>query len=117
MTKHTEKHTEIPAESSGGAEVRAVIDRIEDGDIAVLSLEDEAKSQLDVPLEQLPEDANSDGDHLLLKFDVDPQSGERTLKSVEAAPQARAAASERIRKMQERLARLSGAADKKDFKL
>jgi hypothetical protein len=106
-----------PQESSGRIEVHAVIDRIEDGDIAVLSLDDEAKSQLDVPRAQLPEDANSDGDHLLLKFDVDAKSGERTLKSVEAAPQARAAAEDRIRRMQERLARMSGAADKKDYKL
>ncbi|HLL16803.1 MAG TPA: DUF3006 family protein [Pyrinomonadaceae bacterium] len=108
---------ENQGESSGVVEVRAVVDRIEDGDIAVLSLEDEAKSQLDVPRKQLPEGANSDGDHLLLRFDVDAKSGERTLKSIKAAPQARAAASDRIKKMQERLARMSGAADKKDFKL
>ena len=113
MTQRKEKQ----GESSGGVEVRAVVDRIEDGDIAVLSLEDEARSQLDVPRKQLPEDANSDGDHLLLKFDVDAKSGERTLKSIEAAPEARAKASDRIKKMQERLARMSGAADKKDFKL
>lgn len=109
---------ESSQQSSGVAEVRAVVDRIEDGDIAVLSLDDEAKSQLDVPSEQLPEGANSDGDHLILKFDVDAKSGERTaLKSIKAAPQARAAASDRIKKMQERLARMSGAPDKKDFKL
>jgi hypothetical protein len=106
-----------PQASAGRIEVRAVVDRIEDGDIAVLSLDDAAKSQLDVPRAQLPEDANSDGDHLLLKFDVDAESEERTLKSIEAAPRARAAAEDRIKKMQERLARMSGAADKKDFKL
>lgn len=103
--------------SSGGVEVRAVVDRIEDGDIAVLSLDDEAKSQLDVPRKELPEDANSDGDHLLLRFDLDAASGERKLKSIKAAPAARAAAEDRVKKMQERLARLSGAEDKKDFKL
>lgn len=108
---------ENPRESSGGVEVRAVVDRIEDGDIAVLSLDDEARSQLDVPRKQLPEGADSDGDHLLLKFDVDAKSGERTLKSIKAAPGARAGASDRIKKMQERLARMSGAPDKKDFKL
>jgi len=102
-------------ESSGGVvEVRAVVDRIEDGDIAVLSLEDEAKSQLDVPRERLPERANSDGDHLLLRFEVDAESGERTLKSVKAAPASRASAEDRIK---QRLTRMSGAADKKDFKL
>lgn len=104
-------------EASGRIEVRAVVDRIEDGDIAVLSLDDEAKSQLDVPRKQLPADANSDGDHLLLKFHIDAKSKERTLKSIEAAPTARASAEDRIKKTQERLARMSGAADKKDFKL
>jgi Protein of unknown function (DUF3006) len=115
MTEHQKQSHEGRA---GSVEVRAVVDRIEDGDIAVVILEDEAESQLDLPREQLPEDANSDGDHLLLKFDVDPKSGERTtLKSIKAAPAARAEASERIKKTQERLARLSGTDDKKNFKL
>lgn len=114
----TERKDHSPKERAGSVEVRAVVDRIEDGDIAVLSLDDEAKSQLDVPRKELPEDANSDGDHLLLKFDVDRESGERTtLKSIKAAPAARAEAEDRIKKMQERLARMSGADEKKDFKL
>jgi hypothetical protein len=100
--------------SPGGIEVRAVVDRIEDGDIAVLSLDDEDKSQLDVPRSRLPEDANSDGAHLLLRFDVDGESGKRTLKSIKPAPEARASAEDRIKA---RLARMSGAQDKKDFKL
>ena len=105
-------------DDSASVEVRAVVDRIEDGDIAVLTLDDDARSQLDVPRKRLPKDANSDGDHLLLKFDVDAKSGERTtLKSIKAAPAARAAAEDRIKKMRERLARMSGADDKKDFKL
>jgi hypothetical protein len=103
--------------SPESVEVNAVIDRIEDDDIAVVILDDEAKSQLDLPRKQLPKDANSDGDHLLLKFEVDAGSGERTLKSVKAAPAARDAAEDRIKKMQERLARLGGPDDKKDFKL
>ena len=104
--------------NSGTLELRAVIDRIEDGDIAVLSFDDEAKSQLDVPRARLPRNANSDGDHLLVKFDVDQQSGARTLKSIKAAPAAeRAASADRIAKMQERLQRMSGTTDKKDFKL
>ncbi|HEY1403443.1 MAG TPA: DUF3006 domain-containing protein [Pyrinomonadaceae bacterium] len=113
----TERKENPPAKSSGVVEVRAVVDRIEDGDIAVLSLEDEDESQLDVPRDRLPEDANSDGDHLILKFDINKESGKRTLKSIKAAPAARAAAEDRIKKMQERLARMSGAEDKKDFKL
>ena len=117
MTERRENSEKSSEKSSGGMEVRAVVDRIEDGDIAVLSLDDEAKSQLDVPRKRLPEDANSDGDHLLLKFDIDKESGERKLKSIKAAPEARASAEDRVRKMQERLARMSGATDKKDFKL
>ena len=113
-----EERKERSSERGGSIEVRAVVDRIEDGDIAVVILDDEAKSQLDLPRGQLPEDANSDGDHLLLKFHVDAESGERTtLKSIKAAPAARAAAEDRIKKLQERLARMSGAEDKKDFKL
>jgi hypothetical protein len=112
----TERKDNSPerAESVG---VRAVVDRIEDGEIAVIILDDEAKSQLDVPRRELPPDANSDGDHLMLKFDVDAESGERTLKSIKAAPAERSAAEDRIKKMQERLARMSGAEGKKDFKL
>ena len=114
----TERKDHSPKERADELEVRAVVDRIEDGDIAVLMLDDEAKSQLDVPRKELPKDANSDGDHLLLKFDADKESGERTtLKSIKAAPAARAAAEDRVKKMQERLARMSGAGDKKDFKL
>ncbi len=107
--KHSQK-------TSASVEVRAVVDRIEDGNIAVLSLDDEEKTQLDVPRKQLPKDANSDGDHLLLTFDVKAgKDGERTLKSIKAAPAAaRAAAEDRIKA---RLARMSGAEDKKDFKL
>ncbi|HJR07560.1 MAG TPA: DUF3006 family protein [Pyrinomonadaceae bacterium] len=104
-------------EDSASVEVHAVVDRIEDNDTAVLTLDDEARTQLDVPRGALPEDANSDGDHLILKFDVDAKSGERKLKSVRATPAARRAAEDRIKKMQERLARMSGADDKKDFKL
>jgi hypothetical protein len=114
----TERKDGSPTERADSLEVPAVVDRIEDGEVAVLVLDDEAKSQLDVPRARLPEDANSDGDHLLLKFDVDAKSGERgALKSIKAAPAARAAAADRITKMQERLARMSGADDKKDFKL
>ncbi|HEY0101470.1 MAG TPA: DUF3006 family protein [Pyrinomonadaceae bacterium] len=114
----TERTDLSPPGRADEIEVRAVIDRIEDNDVAVLMLEDEAESQLDVPRGALPEDANSDGDHLILKFDVDAESGERTsLKSIKAAPAARAAAADRIKKMQERLTRMSGADDKKDFKL
>ncbi len=99
-------------------ELHAVIDRIEDGDIAVLTLEDEAQTQMEVPLAQLPKQAAAEGDHLRLKFDTDTVTGERTtLTGIEAAPERRAAAADRIARMQERLARLSGTEGKKDFNL
>jgi hypothetical protein len=94
-------------------EVRAVIDRVEDGGVAVLSLEGR-KSTLDVPLARLPEGA-SDGDHLRLTFDGEPSA--RTLKKASIDRNARASAQDRVRQMQERLEKLSGTADKKDFKL
>jgi hypothetical protein len=94
-------------------EVRAVIDRVEDGGVAVLSLEGR-KSTLDVPLARLPEGA-SDGDHLRLTFDGEPSAG--TLKKASIDRNARASAEDRVKQMQERLEKLSGTADKKDFKL
>ncbi len=94
-------------------EISAVVDRIEDGDIAVLSLGD-GKRTLDLPLSRLPEDT-SDGDHLRLTFDGEPS--EQTLKRVVQDRQSRADAEERVRKLQERLEQRGGAQGKKDFKL
>lgn len=97
-------------------EVRAVVDRIEDGDVAVLTLEDEQQSQLDLPLTQLPA-GTSDGDHLRLTYALDPTTKQRTLKHVVRDKHARAEAADRVRSLQERLEQLGGAQDKKDFKL
>jgi hypothetical protein len=94
-------------------EVRAVIDRVEDGGVAVLSLEGR-KSTLDVPLARLPEGA-SDGAHLRLTFDGEPSA--RTLTKASIDRNARAAAEDRVKQMQERLEKLSGTEGKKDFKL
>lgn len=94
-------------------EVRAVIDRVEDGSVAVLSLEGR-KSTLDVPLARLPEGA-SDGDHLRVIFDGEPSA--RTLTKASLDHGARASAEDRVKQMQERLEKLSGTAGKKDFKL
>ncbi len=98
------------------SEVRAVVDRIEDGAIAVLMLDDEAKTQIDVPLAQLP-DGTTDGDHLRLTLRVNPNGDERTLVKAVLDKKSRAVATERVSQMQERLARLSGTDDQKDFKL
>ena len=97
-------------------EVRAVVDRIEDGDVAVLSLDDEKRSQLDLPLAQLPA-GTSDGDHLRLTFALDPDTEKRMLKKVALDKRARHAAAERVRRLQEQLEQRSDTQGKKDFKL
>lgn len=91
-------------QSKGGVsrQTRAEIDRIEDDKIAVLVIGDEGKTQLDVPLELLPEGA-SDGDHLRITISLDRQS--------------RDASAERVKKLQDRLAQSGGAEGQKDFKL
>jgi hypothetical protein len=94
-------------------EVSAVVDRIEDGGVAVLSLGDGDRT-LDLPLSRLPEGVE-DGDHLRLTFDGEPS--EKTFTRAVRDRQSRAAAEERVRKLQERLERRGGAQDKKDFKL
>lgn len=102
---------------SGGGEqsreISAVVDRIEDGDVAVLSLGD-GDQTLDLPLSRLPA-GTADGDHLRLTFDGEPS--EKTLKRAAQDRQSRADAAERVRELQERLEKKSGAQGKKDFKL
>ena len=100
-------------DAAPSVELRAVVDRVEDGGVAVLSLEGR-KSTLDVPLARLPE-GTADGDHLRLTFDGEPSAS--TLKKATADRLARSSAEDRIKQMQERLERLSGTAGKKDFKL
>ncbi|HVF51892.1 MAG TPA: DUF3006 domain-containing protein [Pyrinomonadaceae bacterium] len=82
--------------------LRAVIDRIEDNDLAVLQVGDDGKTSLDVPLSLLPDGA-SDGDHLQITIALDKDS--------------RRAATERVSALQERLAKRGGSEGKKDFKL
>lgn len=82
--------------------IHAVIDRIEDGGVAVLLLDDDKKTQVDFPASLLP-DGSSDGDHLRITISRD-------------AP-LRAAAEERVKKLQERLTRAGGDEEQKDFKL
>ncbi|HYO64370.1 MAG TPA: DUF3006 domain-containing protein [Pyrinomonadaceae bacterium] len=101
----------------GASEVRAVLDRVEDGDIAVLILEDEDETQLDLPLASLPEGA-TDGDHFRLTFDDgggDPDR--RRLLSVARDDEARANAERRVRALQQSLEQKSNTQGKKNFKL
>jgi hypothetical protein len=85
-----------------GKDSHAVIDRIEDGRIAVLLVGEGGKTQVDVPVSLLPEGA-ADGDHLRIHISLDRP--------------ARASAEERIKKLQDELKTQSGTTDKKDFKL
>ncbi len=80
----------------------AVIDRIEDGRMAVLLIGEDGKTQVDVPVSLLPEDARA-GDHLRITITVDRST--------------RKAAEDRIKKLQDELRAQSGTNDKKDFKL
>ena len=80
----------------------AAIDRIEDNEMAVLLVGDDEQTQIDVPLALLPNGA-SDGDHLTINISI--------------AEESRAATMSRVKKLQDKLARQSGAQDQKDFKL
>ena len=82
-------------------QLRAEIDRIEDGGVAVLMVGD-AKTQVDVPASLLPEGA-AEGDHLRISITLDKES--------------RDAASSRVKRMQDKLAARGSAEDEKDFKL
>lgn len=97
----------------GSREISAVVDRIEDGDVAVLSLGD-GDQTLDLPLSRLPE-GTTDGDHLRLTFNGRPS--EKTLTRAVQDRQSRADAAKRVRELQERLEKKGGAQGKKDFKL
>lgn len=83
-------------------QLRAEIDRIEDGGVAVLVIGDDAKTQVDVPASLLPEGA-AGGDHLRISITLDKGS--------------RDAASDRVKRLQDKLASRGGAEDGKDFKL
>ncbi len=91
-------------QSKGAAsrQLHAEIDRIEDDKIAVLLIDDEGKTQLDVPLALLPDGA-SNGDHLRITISIDRQS--------------RAASADRVKRLQDKLAQTGGAEEQKDFKL
>jgi hypothetical protein len=83
-------------------QIRAEIDRIEDGDVAVLIIGDDRKTQMDVPVSLLPEGA-ADGDHLRISITLDKESRE--------------ASAARVKRLQDKLAAKGGAEDEKDFKL
>src|SRR5436305_14823085 len=83
-------------------QIHAAIDRIEDGDMAVLYVGDDEKTQIDIPLSLLP-DGVSDGDHLRITVSIDKTS--------------RDAAESRVKSWQEKLAQAAGGTDDTDYKL
>ncbi len=110
MVKNSDNSGSDDANSSGSGRkqtsrahgIHAVIDRIEDGDIAVVLLGDDNKQQIDLPVAFLPNGA-SDGDHLRISITLDKQT--------------RAAAEENVKKMQDELTARSSTQDQKNFKL
>lgn len=96
------KEDERKERAEASKQARAVIDRIEDNGMAVLLIGEDGKTQVDIPVQLLPEGAK-DGDHLRINMTIDSHS--------------RAASEERIKKLQDQLRQQSGAEGKKDFKL
>ncbi len=94
--------SDADAENVNETSVHAVVDRIEDGRIAVLLVGDDEKLTLDVPLVMLPPEA-SDGDHLTIKFSIKRSS--------------KARAQERISKLQQKLGQRGGDGGNTHFKL
>ena len=95
MTDNTQKRVQ-------SAKVRGVIDRVEDGGMAVVLVGDDEETSMDVPLALLPEGAG-DGDHLTITFTLNKES--------------RAEAEDRVKALQERLSKRGGAGEKKEIKL
>ena len=60
--------------------IKAYVDRIESG-LAVILLSDGSGVQFDLPLEYLPQGTEA-GDHLLINFQLDPESREETLRNI-----------------------------------
>ena len=81
---------------------RAVVDRIEDGDVAVLHVGEDEETRVEVPASLLPEGSES-GSHLVIDISLDEGS--------------RKAAEDRVKALQERLEKRGGGGGQKSFKL
>lgn len=66
--------------SNSNDPIRAFVDRIESG-LAVILLSDGSGVQFDLPLEYLPPGTEA-GDHLVITFQLDPESREETLRNI-----------------------------------
>ena len=67
--------------SNSNEPIKAFVDRIE-SDLAVILLSDGSGVQFDLPLKYLPPDTKP-GDHLVISFQLDPESREATLRNIE----------------------------------
>lgn len=81
---------------------RAVVDRMEDGGVAVLHVGEGEETRVELPASLLPEGAES-GSHLVISVTLD----EGSRRESEA----------RVRALQEKLERRGGGEGRKDFKL
>jgi len=61
------------SEKVPGKNIHAVIDRIEDNDLAVILLGDDEKDQIDLPITYLPSGATG-SDHLRITITLDEES-------------------------------------------
>ncbi|MGH9766663.1 MAG: DUF3006 domain-containing protein [Blastocatellia bacterium] len=66
--------------SNSNEQIKAFVDRIESG-LAVIALSDGSGVQFDLPLKYLPPGTKA-GDHLVIIFQLDPESREATLKNI-----------------------------------
>jgi hypothetical protein len=66
--------------SNSSEPIRAFVDRVESG-LAVIMLSDGSGVQFDLPLEYLPPGTEA-GDHLVITFQLDPESREETLRNI-----------------------------------
>jgi hypothetical protein len=81
---------------------RAVVDRIEDGRVAVLHVGEDEETKVEVPASLLPEGAEG-GSHLVINVSLDEAS--------------RKASEDRVKALQERLEKRGGGGGPKNFKL
>lgn len=66
--------------SNSNEQIKAFVDRIE-SDLAVIALSDGSGVQFDLPLKYLPPGTKA-GDHLVIIFQLDPESREATLQNI-----------------------------------
>lgn len=90
-------------EKKGGTvKTRAVVDRVEDGELAVVMVGDDESFSIDLPVSMLPEGVEA-GSHLVITVKPDKESGR--------------AAEERVNALQERLEQRGESRGQKNFKL